>query len=309
MNQLVPMRSRGLSRSDSRKLSLFQSTVGKELRGAEIDEAIEWCEIYGANPFVRDIYFFVFDAEKPTRNVVPVLSIGLYRKIANRTGNYRPDSKPARFRYDEALKSPSNPAGMLDCEVSLYLYSHGEWFEVTERIRWEERAPVKEIWESGIATGKFRLDPKKKNWREMPETMMSKCVEAAVIRKAFPEQTSGSYSEGELDRAEVLNLTATEIIEQEQSRQRFERIGGPNCITISWDIDGTLSREPTGTFGDKVLKFIKEHEEEPFFVLAFADRNKDPLKEYWAHDKSGALAVKAALEKFEVHRPKQEAAE
>lgn len=308
MNQLVPQRSHGISRSDARKLSLFQSTVGKELRGAEIDEAIEWCEIYGANPFVRDIYFFVFDADKPSRNVVPVLSIGLYRKIGNRTGNYRPDSKPARFRYDEILKSPSNPAGMIDCEVSLYLYSHGEWFKVTERIRWKERAPIKEIWEHGQPTGKFRLDPKKKNWREMPETMMSKCVEAAVIRKAFPEQTSGSYSEGELDRAEVLNLTAIEIIEQENSRKRFEAIGGPNCVTIDWCDGNALMREPAGKLGDKVLAFIEANAEEPFAILTFADRNKESLREYWALDKSGALAVKAALEPFEAQRPKNAAA-
>lgn len=293
MNQLVPHRGHGLTRNDGRKLSLFKATVGKELRGAEIDEAIEWCEIYGANPFVKDIYFFVFDAEKPSRNVVPVLSIGLYRKIANRTGNYRPDSKPARFRYDETLVGPQNPAGMIDCEVSLYLYSHGEWFEVTERIRWDERAPIKEIWDGGQPTGKFRLDPKKKNWRDMPETMMSKCVEAAVIRKAFPEQTAGSYSEGELDQAEVLNLTATEIIEQEDSRKRFDMIGGANCITIDWCDGEKLVREPVGSFGDKAIAYLKTN---PAMAAEFAERNEENLREYWARDKSGALEVKKAIE-------------
>ena len=305
MNQIVPVRSNALTRADSRKLSLFQSTVGKQLRGAEIDEAIEWCEIYGANPFVRDIYFFVFDEDKPTRNVVPVRSIWLYRKIANRTGNYRPDSKPARFRYDEKLKGPSNPSGMVDCEVSLYLYSHGEWFEVTERIRWEERAPIKEIWESGQPTGKLRLDPKKKNWREMPETMMAKCVEAAAIRKAFPEQTSGSYAEGELDRAEVLNLTATEIIEQENSRKRFEMIGGPNCITIDWCDGSKIVREPVGTFGDKALDYLKTN---PSMAEEFAERNEENLREYWARDKAGALEVKKAIEAAKAS-VKKEAAE
>src|SRR5690606_12382101 len=106
----IPIRNTGaLTRQDARRLDLFRKTVGKDLIGAEIDEAIEWCELYGANPFVRDIFFFVFDADKPTRHVVPVLGIGLYRKIAARTGNYRPDENPPRFRYDEALKGPSNP--------------------------------------------------------------------------------------------------------------------------------------------------------------------------------------------------------
>lgn len=296
MNALVP-RGHGLTRADSRKLALFKSTVGKELRGAEIDEAIEWCEIYGANPFVRDIYFFVFDADKPTRNVVPVLGIGLYRKIAARSGNYRPDSRPPRFTYDEAKISLANPRGIVDCEMSVYVYSHGEWFEVSERIRWEERAPIKEIWEGGQPTGTFALDKKKKNWRDMPETMLGKCTEASVIRKAFPEETAGSYSEGELDRAEVLNLTATEIIDQEEERQRFDRIGGVNALTVDWCDGKPLVREPVGTFGDKVLAFIRDNE--PGTVAVFRDRNTAALQEYWAKDKSGALELKKAFEESE----------
>lgn len=297
MNAVVPLRSHGgLNRTDSRKLALFKTTVGKELRGAEIDEAVEWCEIYGANPFVRDIYFFVFDADKPSRNVVPVLGIGLYRKIAARSGNYRPDNRPARFTYG-GEKSPANPTGMIDCEVSVFVFSHGEWFEVAEKIRWEERAPIKEIWEGGQPTGKFTLDKKKKNWLSMPETMMAKTVEAAAIRKAFPEETAGSYSEGELDQAEVLNLTATEIIEGEEEKQRLARIGGANAITVDWCDGEALVREPAGTFGDKVLAFIAQHKkDDPDRVRMFHNRNTAALQEYWAKDKSGALELKKAFE-------------
>jgi hypothetical protein len=67
MTALIPMvRTGALTRRDPRRLDLFRKTVGKDLRGDEIDEAIEWCELYGANPFVKDIYFFVFDADKRT---------------------------------------------------------------------------------------------------------------------------------------------------------------------------------------------------------------------------------------------------
>jgi len=297
MSNIVPITNKALTRLDARKLSLFKATVGKELRGAEIDEAIEWCEIYGANPFVRDIYFFCFDPDEPSRNVVPVLGIGLYRKIAARSKNYRPDNRPARFTYDEELKSDSNPTGMVDCEVSVFVHSHGEWFEVSEKLRWEERAPIKEVWENNKPTGKFTLDRKKKNWWTMPETMMAKCVEAAVIRKAFPEETAGSYSEGELDQAEVLNLTATEIIEGEEQKRRFELIGGANCITIDWCDGEPLAREPVGVFGDKVLAFIAQHKsEDPDRVRMFHNRNAAALKEYWAKDKAGALELKKAFE-------------
>jgi hypothetical protein len=126
--------------------------------------------------------------------------------------------------------------------------------------------------------------------------MMAKCVEAAAIRKAFPEETAGSYSEGELDQVEVLNLSATEIIEGEEERQRLERIGGANCLTVDWCDGQALSREPVGTFGDKVLAFIQENREAPMTVRMFHNRNTAALQEYWAKDKSGALELKKAFE-------------
>lgn len=294
MNALVPQRQLGLSRADSRKLSLFTATVGKDLRGAEIDEAIELCEIYGANPFVKDVYFFVFDADKSTRNVVPVLSIGMYRKLAYRSGNYRPDERPARFTYDTEKKSAANPHGLVDCEVSVFIHSHGSWFPVTERIKWEERAPIKEKWENNQPSGKFYLDPKKKNWATMPETMMAKCVETAAIRKAFPEQTAGSYGEGELDQAETINLSATEIISQNEERARFEAIGGANALTVDWCNSEPLERIPVGQFADRILAYLRDND--PMTISVFQERNKETLKEYWAKDKSGALELKKAFE-------------
>lgn len=304
-NELVLRAPGALTRNDPRKLALFKATVGKELRGAEVDEAIEWCEIYGANPFVRDIYFFVFDADKPSRNVVPVLGIGLYRKIAKRSGQYRPDEEPARFTYNPELVSASNPKGMIDCEVSLWIYEHGGWFKVTEKLRWEERAPIKEKWVGGAPSGQFYLDGKKKNWHTMPETMMSKCVEAACIRKAFPEQTAGSYAEGELDRAEVLELTATEIIEEEEARQRMTRIGGNEGLMVAWLPEDKLERIPSGQFGDKVLAFVRQHAKKPDVILSFKDRNSHSLNEFWALDQNAALEVKKVLEPYEAHRPKK----
>lgn len=201
--ELVPSIVHGaLTRADPRRLALFQKTVGKNLskeRG-EIDQALEWCEIYQANPFVNDIYFFVFDAKNDAkRRVVPVLSIAKYRKIADAAGNYRPDNRPPRFTYDETLKSPANPRGIVDCTVSAFKYSHGEWHEVSERVRWDERVPLKDHCEAGwdwVNTGEVWedskkpiykraprgpviqiIDPAKEAWIRMPETMISKCYD------------------------------------------------------------------------------------------------------------------------------------
>lgn len=299
MNNIVPIRSSGgLTRRDPRRIDLFRNTVGKELRGTEIDEALEWCELYGANPFVKDIYFFVFDANKPDkRRVVPVLGIGLYRKIAARTGNYRPDEAPARFAYDETAKSETNPTGMVWCEVSVNIHSHAAWHKVTSRLRWDERAPIKEIWDNGQPTGRFRLDPKKDSWHTMPETMMAKCAEADAIRKAWPNETAGSYVAEEMDAAQTIDLTATEIAESYASELRLKQIGAANAIIIDWCDGEPLSHVPLGKLGDMAIAFIRQHAaDDPARVHMWADRNRNALKEYWGRDKAGALEVKRALE-------------
>ena len=306
----------GLTRSDPRRLDLFCKTIGKDLRGIEIDEAIEWCELYGANPFTKDIYFFVFDADDASkRRVVPVLGIGLYRKIAARTGDYRPDERPPRFTYSEAAVSPANPKGLIDCEVTVYKYVHGEWFPITSRIKWEERAPIKaggfrwvDTGETWPDTGKPKkrkvaddstptLDDKKTNWHTMPETMMAKCTEADAIRKGWPSETSGSYVTEEMDAAKTIDLTATEIVESFASELRLKQVGAANCITIDWCDGDALQPVPVGTFGDKAIEFIKtQAESDPSRVTFWAERNRHALKEYWGRDKAGALAVKRVLE-------------
>lgn len=317
MNQIVPFRrpAGALTRTDARRIDLFRRTVGKELVGHEIDEALEWCELYGANPFVKDIYFFVFDAkDADKRRVVPVLGIGLYRKIAARTGNYRPDEAPPRFAYDEAAKCPANPTGMLWCEVSVNVFSHGAWHPVTSRLKWEERAPIKQggfRWvdtgETWPDTGKPKkrkvpddsvaaLDEKKTNWHTMPETMMAKCCEADAIRKAWPNETAGSYVAEEMDAAQTIDATAVEIADSYATEQRLKQVGAANTIMMQWDVNGPIVPEPVGKLGDRAIEWIRANSEEPMTVRLWAERNRHAMREYWARDAAGALAVKQVLE-------------
>jgi phage recombination protein Bet len=325
--------SRGaLTRSDpqfKRRLQLFMKTSGKGLSGTEIDEAIEWCEVYKANPFTKDIYFFVFDANDASkRRVVPVLAIQLYRKRADSTGCYRPDDRPARFTYDDSLRGPANPAGILSVEVSVYKYVQKEWHPVTIALKWSERAPIRsggsegEKWEE--IPGKFHpegkkdranrdiggkpvmrkvpvgevvmtLDPGKPNWRDMPETMLEKCAEAACIRKAFPDQVEGTYSDGELDQAAMIELTATEILEAAEQDDRISRIGAERAIVMDWMDKKALDRVPVGQFFDRCEGWLRDHSVDE--VTKWAERNKPGLQEFWAFEKDAALQLKGIIER------------
>ena len=297
------------------RLKLWRETGARDMTAHEFEQAVAWCNVYRANPLTGQIYFFIFDKDKPARRrMVPVLSINLYRSIADRTGNYRPDDAPPRFTYYERLIGPDNPRGIVDCEVAVYKYSHGDWHRVTERLRWDERAPIVEeadgydyvdtgeVWEDSgkpkkkkVPRGAItrKLDPSKPNWSRMPETMLAKCVEAAAIRKAWPEDTAGSYAEGETDAAEVIDLTATEIVDRVSASERLDKIGGP-AIIVDWCDNRPLDRVPVGQFGDRVMAYLRENED---IRDVWADRNHLALREYWAHDKAGALDLKRELGK------------
>lgn len=310
-----------LDRQNTRLVSLFTKTVGKDLVGPELDESLEWCRIYAANPFVRDIYFFCMGKPNtPNRKVVPVLSVGMYRKIAARSNNYRPDPAPPRFTYDERLVGPDNPKGIVDCEVSVFRYSHGEWFPITSRIRWSERAPLiedcpagykmeetGETWPDGnpkkrkIPKGPVIavLDPKKENWHKMPETMLAKCTEVDAIRKGWPNETAGSYGEGEMDAVETIDLTATEIVQAEERKERLSKIGGINTILVDWCNGEEIQAVPVGKFFDAAMAFVKAHtkagEEEYATVLMWRDKNRAGLQQFWGMEKDAALELRNEL--------------
>lgn len=308
--------------TEDRALKLAAKTIWKHLQPQEMDVAREFCRFYGANPFVKDIHFFVFDAnDAERRSVVPVLTIQQYRKTAARSGNFRPASSKPQFTYDDGLVGPANPRGIVDCTVVVHQFAHGAWHDVVGFVRWDERAPVVEQgtggekWEDTGETypvghkkagkKKYRkvlfgdvvvaLDPGKKNWATMPETMLAKCAEADAIRKGWPEQVAGSYVEGELDRAEVLELSAEEIITKAEQEARQERLGGPR-LHVLWEDGQPLDAVPIGQFHARVDAFFEKNADQPSVIGAWALRNAAVINDFWAHDKNAALDLKAKIE-------------
>lgn len=315
---------------EPKQLDLIRKTVAKDcdvnskgisLNLGEFDLFIENCRALNLNPLRRQVYAFVFNKDDPgKRQLTIVTSIGGYRTIADRTGNYRPGDCRCETR-EELRDHDGNPAGIEYAEATVWKYAHGEWFSVTERAYWSEFAPVKEVPSGGwywVDTGKvypdghdkagqpikakkpagemvYKLDERKDQWRKMPRVMLEKCAEAKALRRAWPDDFANVYVEEEMDFRQSIELTATELAEAGASEKRMALIGGPNCLTVDWCDGEPLCREPVGAFGDKVLKLIAE---QPDIALVFESRNRHALKEYWALDKSGALAVKAAYEKL-----------
>lgn len=80
-----------LALTDDKQLALIRRTVAKDCDAAEFDLFIHVCRAVRLDPLRRQIYAFVFGKDNPKkRQMTIVTSIGGYRSIAERTGNYRP---------------------------------------------------------------------------------------------------------------------------------------------------------------------------------------------------------------------------
>ena len=288
----------------SPQIALVRRTVAKDCNQDEFDLFIELCKARGLNPLLRHCYAFVFGKnDQSKRQMVVVVSIDGQRSLAERTGAYRPDERAPRFANGAEKDTKTNPQALTSAEVTVYKHAHGEWFPVTAVAYWEEVAPLKEIWAPDdmgkrSPTGRYELDPSKDAWRRMPRLMLAKCAEMAALRKAFPDDFSGLYGEGEVDRADILDLTPSEAADAADKQNRLEKIGGSQGLIVDWLDGNELQSVPVGRFADQCLAFLKVNEEEPATIRVFQDRNRHAFRQFWAAHPSDALAVKKEIERL-----------
>lgn len=284
--------STALANYEPKHLKLIRDTVAKDCSNSEFDWFIHICKHNRLDPLKRQCYAFVFSKDDPKkRNVVFVTAIGGFRAIAARTSNYRADNRAARIEYDEKLKGPLNPLGIVRAEVSVFQFNHGEWFEVVGEAYWDEFAPIVDEWVEGEngrrkKSGNKYLDPKKDGWNRMARVMISKCAEAVALRKAWPDDFAGMYEESEMDRAQVLDLSPSEYAQQADTDAKLALVGGKDAITVSWEMGGKLERVPLGQFADKSLAWAQAKDRTSTEIEIFWQNNLPARTEYKA--KKGA---------------------
>lgn len=276
-----------------KQLSLI-ADMNRDLNRREFDQFIETSRALGLNPLARQVSAIVFNKHKADkRQMAIVTTIMGYRAIADRTGTYRPDDKPARFTYDEGLVGPTNPQGLIDCIVTPYRYAHGEWFPIVGQVWWDEIAPVYK----GRDGDPDRLDGKTP-WPKRPRGQLAKCAEAAALRQGWPENFANTYIEDELDRSKMIDVTPSEAAEGARKEELLEQAGtAKGTIIIDLDDGKGLTSLPVGSFHDTVSRFFAEHgKEEPASVLTWVERNRLAFRAFYAHDKAAAMDLKRQIE-------------
>lgn len=302
------------------QLALIRRTVAKDCNDDEFRLFVHICNAVRLDPLRRQAHAFVYnkgDAEK--RQLTVVTSIGGYRSIAERTGNYRPDDDEPEFTMGEANEF-TNPKGIVSCKVKVFKFSHGQWWPVVGTARWEEYVPLVkdakpddiewedtgEVWpDSGkpkkrkvIKKGAevtLAIDPGKTGWTKMPFIMLAKCAEAAALRKAWPDDFANIHAEEETHREEAFDAVAA--AEKAEKDRRLALVGGSDSYITDW-LDGkALEAVPGGQYHDRVMAFITSCEGEPSTIAAWKERNLHTFNQFWAAHKADALALKKEIER------------
>lgn len=287
----------------SSQLEVVKRTVAKDLTNTEFDLFIEMAKQTTLDPFRKQIVPVIFNKDKPDKRTMTIIySRDGLRCIASRCGNYRPKSKPSIFQYDDELKSPTNPLGVVSVTITLHWQDKGgKWHDVIGEAYWDEYAPVTKEWgyneERGkrLPTGNETLEPM---WLKMPRNMIEKCAESQALRAGWPEQFAGLYGEEEMAKSINEDRSASELAEVGRI-QRIEK-STQYQNSVAFNIEGTMEYVRIGEVHDFWMKLIRDkYPNNPEEVLAMVRNNKQPLIHYWQMDADAALGLKKEFEKLE----------
>ena len=281
------------------QLSLIQRTIAKDLNANEFELFIALCERRGLDPLTGQVYCMVTSRNDEDKRKLVLMSAidGLrsmvYRAVAERGVEARPDEKEPIFEIDPSLISETNPAGLIKAVVTWHVSDkRGNWHPVTAAAKWEEFVPLWYDRKKDTTEIKFGTQ-----WAKMPTLMLAKCAEAGVLRRIAPEALSGLYAPEEMDQDEAREESAWALAEGAAEQKRLERAGVartiPLLLTGDWKVQGI----PVGEFADKFLANLKQFEH-CGDALAFIDSNAHGLREFWAVATNDALELKREREKI-----------
>lgn len=160
----------------------------------------------GLDPLARQLYVM-----KSGEKITFMTSIDGQRLVAQRTGQYEGQIGPQWCGNDGQWKDV-----WLDDEppaaAKVGVYRTG-FKEATYGVAtWRSYHKEVDEWVNGRKTGKKVVSP---TWSQLGDVMLAKCAEALALRKAFPQELAGIYTQEEMEQvprdtvqAEVVDLKA-----------------------------------------------------------------------------------------------------
>jgi phage recombination protein Bet len=199
------------SQFDDSQIELIKNSICKGASHEELQFFLMACQRTGLDPFAKQIYSVPRGGQRTIQT-----SIDGFRLIADRTGRYAPGREPS-FEYDKNGNLISATAYVKKQTRD------GTWHEVSANASFNE-------YNAGTPL-----------WKKMPKAMLSKCAESLALRKSFPSEMSGLYTQEEMDQADV-----KPIIHAHVKPLYIEKISIEQAVELSQLLAGCSSSSKEG---------------------------------------------------------------
>ena len=166
------------------QIRLLGETVAKGCDQNELAFFLHVAKLKRLDPFTGQIHVVKrWDSALGKEKMTVQVGIDGFRVIASRTDDLAGIDDP---EYDTEEEEHPNVA-----RVTVYRYGRNdERIPYKATARWTEYAQTKKDGNLGPM------------WKKLPYLMLGKCAEALALRKAFPDELSGMYTNEEMDQAD-----------------------------------------------------------------------------------------------------------
>jgi phage recombination protein Bet len=162
------------------QVQLIKDTVAKGATDNELKLFLYQANKTGLDPLAKQIYCIRRWSNSANAFQMTIQTgIDGYRLIADRTGLYAGNDDPVFDEDGENIRAAT---------VTVYKIVQGLRCPFTATARWSEYYP-------GEKQGMM--------WKKMGHVMLGKCAEGLALRKAFPGDLSGIYTDAEMQQADA----------------------------------------------------------------------------------------------------------
>ena len=229
---------------DREKLDLIKRTVAKGASDDEFELFMTQARRLKLDPLSRQI--FLVPRWDKTRGATyqTMISIDGMRLVAQRTGKYRGQTPTEWCGNDGAWKdvwlSNKPPAasrvGILHADFDQPLYAVARFEAYAQRKKDQSLVIM---------------------WTKMGDVMIAKCAESLGLRKAFPNELSGIYSEDEMGQANnesPTSIPAKPALAEIVNAQQKQLPPQPPAVTIAQEFERMLTECATISELDQLSK-------------------------------------------------------
>ncbi len=168
------------------QVELIKSNIAVGATDNELKLFLYQCQKTGLDPLAKQCYYIKrWDASQGKQVGAIQTGIDGFRLVAQRNGDWAGTSE-AVFGYGPDDPEEERP---LKAKVTVYRYMHGQRIPISHTVHFAEYVQLK------------KDNTPTKFWKQMPHVMLGKCAEAGALRKAFPHDLSGLYTNDEMAQA------------------------------------------------------------------------------------------------------------